>query len=516
MVLHLDYRDILPNDSEPLRRRHVHFNFLTVPLIGVLFLLVVQAVGGDVVRKGILGTDGVHPIDIMALFISLAYIAISLDATGLLRFLAFWVARKGGSSGPRLYFLLYVFFLFCGVVVGNDPVILSGTAFLAYLTRISGITPPTAWIFSQFTAANMASAVLVSSNPTNLVLSGAFSLSFITYTSSLILPFLAAALVVYPFMAFILFRSNELIPPSIDLPEEGEAGAASVNNPRAALIDKGGAIFGGVLLLVTLGILVGTSIVGVPVWQVTVPPAVIMLCRDAWHDWSIYRATQLDAKTTGNASSTIDRNTGTNIAAELLPTYPPIQLQSELTTLASLLSHPTSRFIKTFPTVHAVTQRLPIALIPFAFLMFILVQSLASKGWVEVFAGWWQAWVEKTGLVGAVVGMVFASGLLCNVCGTNIGTTILLARTLQVWDAASHPSVRLRYGSIYALAIGSNYGAFTATFSASLAGLLWRDILRQKGIHVRRGQFAKLNAGTFVVACLASAAVLVGQALVVH
>lgn len=48
-----------------------------------------------------------------------AYIAISLDATGLFRFLAFWVARKGGTSGPRLYFYLYLFFLVSATVVGN-------------------------------------------------------------------------------------------------------------------------------------------------------------------------------------------------------------------------------------------------------------------------------------------------------------------------------------------------------------------------------------------------------------
>ena len=48
-----------------------------------------------------------------------AYISISLDATGLFRFLAFWVASKGGSSGRVLYAYFYLFFLFCGVLVGN-------------------------------------------------------------------------------------------------------------------------------------------------------------------------------------------------------------------------------------------------------------------------------------------------------------------------------------------------------------------------------------------------------------
>jgi len=49
-----------------------------------------------------------------------------------------------------------------------------------------------------------------------------------------------------------------------------------------------------------------------------------------------------------------------------------------------------------------------------------------------------------------------------------------------------------------------------------IAGLLWRDILQQKGIHVRRVQFALLNVGTFLVATAASSAVLIGQAYVVH
>jgi uncharacterized membrane-anchored protein YitT (DUF2179 family) len=107
-------------------------------MFSVLLLLAVKAINGAVLKHGIIGADGVEPISIMALFISLvrgrgftliftrdsqrkwqAYLSISLDATGLLRFLAFWVARKGGASGPRLYFYLYLFFLACAAVVGN-------------------------------------------------------------------------------------------------------------------------------------------------------------------------------------------------------------------------------------------------------------------------------------------------------------------------------------------------------------------------------------------------------------
>lgn len=77
-------------------------------------------------------------------------------------------------------------------------------------------------------------------------------------------------------------------------------------------------------------------------------------------------------------------------------------------------------------------------------------------------------------------------------------------------------SSRARDGAVFALALGSNYGAFTAVFSASLAGLLWRGILEQKGIHVRMGEFAKLNVVLVGVCMAVSCAVLVGQVYIVH
>jgi Na+/H+ antiporter NhaD/arsenite permease-like protein len=97
------------------------------------------------------------------------------------------VLQKGGKVGHRLFFYLYAFFFCLGSFIGNDPIILSGTAFLAYMTRVSSnIVHPRAWIHTQFAVANIASAILVSSNPTNLVLSGAFNIKFIHYTANMV------------------------------------------------------------------------------------------------------------------------------------------------------------------------------------------------------------------------------------------------------------------------------------------------------------------------------------------
>lgn len=66
------------------------------------------------------------------------------------------------------------------------------------------------------------------------------------------------------------------------------------------------------------------------------------------------------------------------------------------------------------------------------------------------------------------------------------------------------------------MAIGVNYGAFSTAFSASLAGLLWRDILARKHIHVRRLDFARVNLPIVACAMAVACAVLVGEVYVMR
>ena len=273
----------------------------------------------------------------------------------------------------------------------------------------------------------VASAVLISSNPTNLVLSGAFSITFVTYTSSVALPFLTAPLIVYLYLFMVLFRSVEYIPRSIEL-SGGVVGddGVGIERPSTALIDKSGAIFGSVLLLTTLGALTGTSTVGIPVWQVAAPAAIMMLCRDLWRDWSCHRAERVRANEQAGDQPGVSPSTGNahpEIELQDLPlsafhsnSLSPIRHSRHQLALSTILSTWSHNFVQIFPTVHAIYRQLPLSLVPFAFLMFILVQGLVSQGWVHVFACRWAVWVNKTGVVGAVGGMMIGSGLLCNVC----------------------------------------------------------------------------------------------------
>lgn len=540
----------------------IPINYVTAPTGAVLILLAAGCIHGEQIRSGIVGSDGVEPLNVMTLFICLAYMILSVDKAGVLRFLAFWVASRSGSSGIKLYVAIYAFFFGVGAIIGNDPVILSGVPFLAYFTHETGIHPPTAWIFSQFVNANIASAVLVSSNPTNLVLSGAFAISYFVYTAKIILPVLAATLLTLPALLF-LFRDPKYIP--------REMKPISLS-PRSALIDPFGGVFGSTILVLTLCTLVATSTLHPQLYQVTVPPAIIVLSRDILYDLRSYPARKEELKV---ASEGQDND---NMALQKMEKVPNAQVQmvtnedqngditlvgispskqgehdtssgpvvnrgsatssrpneqttsskgeagtapeAEATKLASpelqkTNSNPLERML---PTVTAILRIMPFSLVLFSFSLFILVQGLGVTGWVDVWAGWWATWVEKTGLVGTVFGMGLVSCILCNIFGTNIGATILLARVLQVWIQTSSPtpSQRLQDGAIYTLALGSNYGAFTFSFPASLAGLLWRKLLLAKGIKVKMGQFARLNLLPCAVAMGVSCTVLIGEIYVIH
>ncbi|KAE9976567.1 hypothetical protein BLS_002022 [Venturia inaequalis] len=604
-------------------------NFVTAPLIADLFLLAISAIGRAEVKAGTIGADNISPIDIMVFFLSLAYIAISIDASGLVRYLAFKVLLWGGDNGHRLFFYLYTFFFTLTACIGNDPVILSGTAFLAYMTRVSkNIMHPRAWIHSQFAIANIGSAILVSSNPTNLVLAGAFEIPFINYSANMILPVVFTAIILFPFLLYVVFNNKDLIPTQITMEQLSEdarkeapvnpniphaRGAAdeeersdiddgvgeeskklSLQEIMHPFLDKKGAAAGGIIMAVTLVTVLALNAASEkigkhPVFYVTLPASVLCFCWDVAYGWRHRETTRLIARKglqaveearerrqarERQASQAVLDSRG-SVKGEKSPVQSPAtpdslhkrmsgdkdieaggspvqaahparehlksdaksagdmyekrQISQEFTglrpkpkrTLATVLAERYRWSQVTFPTATAVASHLPYALVPFAFSMFILVEGLVKNGWVPVFAHGWDHWVTKTGTIGAIGGMAFLSVILCNFAGTNIGTTILLCRMLQAWQHLRHThntpiSDRTFWGTVYSMAIGVNYGAFSAAFSASLAGLLWRDILARKHIHVHGSEFARVNLPVIAISMVVGCVVLVVQVYIVR
>ena len=422
-----------------------------------------------------------------------AYISISLDCTGVLQYLAHLVGTKSGSSGSFLYFAFCCFFSLTGLIIGNDPLILSGTPFLVYFTRHAAITPhdQTSFLFTHFQASNLVSALLVSSNPTNLVLTSAFGISFLQYSAWLALPTIAGMIVLYPILRYGVFRNR--IPRTLNPPKV---------NPKDSLIDPWGGVFGTVLFVVVIILLVSLSAVGLlegvqGVWSITAPAGIIMFVRDCWHDLVVRRRKQEEISGEGKrkqgmvgvekdremtevgkrsnegggeggsggkgATSPVpeleqERSVDVPHGQEKLPSgsssravspqsdtptptpTPEPELANTNIIPANSTAQPTPNpgggpllapvrlFIHLFPTASLIITRLPLQLIPFAFSMFILVEALSYTGWIRVFAGWWAAWVDVGGVGGAIWLMGMISVLGCNAFGTNIGATVLLSR----------------------------------------------------------------------------------------
>lgn len=503
----------------PLVRFDFPVNFVTAPVAANCFLLAILAIGREEVAAGTIGADDIVPIDIMVFFVTLAYMAISLDATGLIRWLAYKVLSWGGKTGRRLFFFLYLFWFALTGVVGNDPTILSGTPFLAYVTRVAkNIDSPRAWIFTQFAMANVASAILVSSNPTNLVLAGAFQIKFIEYTANIIVPVLATVVLLFPFLLFVVFRDEALVPRTIDmheLPEEArnrkpvnpnipkpeddaDAAAATEGQGNQELLsleeimnpylDKWSACFiAGLLGLALIIVLVLNAVTAAsgahyPVFWVTLPAAGLAFAFDMVSGWmrrhetrEIAAQNRRNAAATGpggprraseggesmftTATTAAATNSSGSESGSVLDLsgrrkeseartggagLPMSEIQSvpqrpsaggdpekaaasaaaaegrrrsqnpssglsdtQRTTLSSLAGRFWAWMRETFPNASHTLGFLPWALVPFAFAMFILVQALATKGWIPVFAYGWDHWVGKTGTVGAIGGSKF-------------------------------------------------------------------------------------------------------------
>ncbi|KAF8996988.1 hypothetical protein BDQ17DRAFT_1249106 [Cyathus striatus] len=502
-------------------RKRITIGLTTAPIITIAVLWASQCIGGTQIRNGIVGTDGIKPYNILILFISLAYMAITLDVTGILEAAAFWVSNKGGQRGRLLYLYFYLLLTGISVFVGNDPVILTGTLFLVYYTAAAGLEP-IPWLMSEFAAANTASMVLFLGNPTNVVICEGFSINNAAFTAYTIFPFIACSLACY--IALMLqFRDEKHVPRTLTNIQELD--------PRKPLKDIVGACVGGIMLLTCLIVVLVLSFFHVDVWKIVLPFAVAKFVFDICWDRHRFNSNMMPARVDSrdavvnelqrmaSTSGNIERTNTFNsiVRGPAGPAKPANEFDSPSDTLVntspspSIVAHDApvhksssqgywasrkaaydmkyASLAAHFPTFFTALPRLPFGLIPFAFSQFILIEALTHQGWIDVFGRWLEH--ATHGNMFSAIWIIGVLGVvLCNVAGTNIGATILLTKIIH---AADLPGPTTRAAAI-ALAVASNIGAVSFTFSASLAGLLWDNILKQKGITtINQWTFAKWN-----------------------
>lgn len=109
----LEAARLLPDHAGrwPFIRIRIPIGLNTAPLIAVIFLLSTTAIGPKELREGTLGANNIIPIDIVLFALTVGYIARSVDASRLIRYLTLKVLKKT-TVGHRLLFLP-IFVLLC-------------------------------------------------------------------------------------------------------------------------------------------------------------------------------------------------------------------------------------------------------------------------------------------------------------------------------------------------------------------------------------------------------------------
>lgn len=224
-----------PKIKLPSRQVYLHLDYGVAPILCVAVLWATSVIDTNFILRGIVGQGNIKPFSVIVLILSLAYLCISLDLTGLFEYVALHVVKLAGGSGKRLFVYLFMLTAFLTLFTSNDVVILTITPIIFY-TCSSVAVSPIPFLFAQFFAANISGMGLYVGNPTNIVIADAYGLSFTEFARWMLLPAISATLACL-LMLWLVFRRklpDKMQPPQVI--------------PQQALRDKRGAMFGLTLL----------------------------------------------------------------------------------------------------------------------------------------------------------------------------------------------------------------------------------------------------------------------------
>ena len=443
-------------------------DFSWSPLFGVIILLTSNCITIDDIWRGIIGDETLQPYSILILFLSLSYISISIDATGLFSFIANYFTKRIGGSGKTFYFFIFFLSSILTIFTSNDIVIMTLTPIISHIANQSKINP-IAFLIIQFFSANIWSAALYIGNPTNVIVAQSVHMNFFEYSLWNFLPTFFAGITMFMLTTFFTFSKIPIVIPG-DI-----ATAAKLDRFSAALSTF-------LMVLSLISIIVFTFLPQYPIFIATLPFAIIVLLKDVLHDlffneYNRKRKTGNEQsaeppKNAENPEENVNPESTKNEAEEEQQERPEIQERAENIVVAPVddtENLPISRF---HWRTKQILEKMPWKIIPFVLGMFILVEALNIAGWISVFARFFGSVVGDNIFVAALfVGVT--SALACNVMN-NQPMTILFVQIILNSNYSSNPTIISV--SLFAVALGSNFGA-NLTLIGALAGILWSEIL---------------------------------------
>ncbi|MEM2878487.1 MAG: ArsB/NhaD family transporter [Candidatus Hadarchaeales archaeon] len=150
--------------------------------------------------------------------------------------------------------------------------------------------------------------------------------------------------------------------------------------------------------------------------------------------------------------------------------------------------------------VFHVVSKVPWKTVPFLLGLFIIIESMASAGWISLFS-------DVVGyLSGSMLGMVFGVCVLSSLMACLMNHHPMVIFFVRGIQGLQLPATQ-RLGSSLALIAGSNFGA-NLTLIGALAGIMWADILSERGQNISFSKFSKYGFAVMIPVTLVACATL--------
>ncbi|MGC9771765.1 arsenite efflux membrane protein ArsB [Fervidobacterium changbaicum] len=280
ITIHLFFATVYLVIKEPevvFRNKRVVLDYARVSL-GVLGLLIASGIASlTTIKTAIMPQMNIVPWQILIIFFGSAYICGSLDASGVLKLIAYRFASVS-KTGKKLFVNLVLIAGVLTIFTSNDIVTLTLTPIIVYISQYAGINP-IPYLISVFFASNTWSMFFYIGNPTNVIVAQAYSLTFFGYAKLMFFPTIVA--IITSFIAFYLKYRNTL-PKEITITLESSENGVELQN---AIKDKRYAFLSsGFFMLFFITIAIG-DLIGLQLWKaILIFSGIYLLLNTAFSD----------------------------------------------------------------------------------------------------------------------------------------------------------------------------------------------------------------------------------------
>jgi Na+/H+ antiporter NhaD/arsenite permease-like protein len=459
---------------EPVKVKSYTLGYWFPPILTAILFLVSTIVSVSQAFDAIRGDAHVKPYELIAVFISLSYICLALNATGVFRIVSRKVALYAHGSIQKLFVMYFASTALMTMVASSDIVIMTLTPLILQFSK-SNLIDPTPFLILTFFSANFWSSLLLVSNPTNLIIGQAFDISFLRFCR-LSVPATTAGGIALLISCYLYFRKQV----------EGNFTPAFDEDPEYRL-DREGAKFGAGILIACLCVLAITQFTSLGMSLPSITFALIYLVRNYWSltGTRSKRSIQKVEKSFIERDSTFMIQSPRGDAGEL----DDLDFEMELAKLSEepreLTGYepepsPTFAIDKFLPSnprekFFAVLADVPWTVIPFLISVFVLLKGLETTGWIDVFA---EAIDDFHGNAMFPVIILLISIILGNLMSSQ-PMTLLMSKVLDKSGIAfGNPTGTL---VIFTVLVASNIAA-NFSFIGSLSGILWFRMLKANDI----------------------------------